>query len=386
MQARFIDSINQLSAAEWDGLWASDYPFIQYHFLQALELGKCTTKDSGWQPHHLIVYDNDCPVAALPLYLKTHSYGEYVFDWAWADAYHRCGLTYYPKLLSAIPFTPATGPRIAIAAEQDRKTLTNFIIDSVQQEAQRLGASSWHYLFPAEDHHLPTRQVLPANQMMPRLGCQFHWFNQNYGSFDDFLSHFNSRKRKSVKRERRQVIEQGVTLERLCGHEITPEHWRQFYTFYHATYLKRSGGSGYLSASFFKQLAQQPQQIMMVVATQAGNQAENIVATALYFFDQTTLYGRYWGTLDDIPGLHFEACYYQGIEFAIERKLQRFDPGAQGEHKIQRGFTPVFTHSYHWLADDRLRAAVEDFLQREAAGIKHYQKDCCNYLPFKDKS
>lgn len=373
MKVQFIDSINQVSADTWDTLWASDYPFVKHHFLLALEQGKCTTHESGWQPHHLIIFDEDCLIAALPLYIKTHSYGEYVFDWAWADAYHRCGLTYYPKLVTAMPFTPATGPRLAIAPEQNRQALTDFIVEQVQQEAQRLGASSWHYLFPEADHHLP------SDKLMPRWGCQFHWFNQNYSDFDDFLSNFNSRKRKSVKRERRQVSEQGVTLERLCGHDIQAEHWRQFYTFYHATYLKRSGGSGYLSANFFKQLAEQPEQVMMVVA----RQAEQIVAAALYFFDQDTLYGRYWGTLDDIPGLHFEACYYQGIEFAIERKLKRFDPGAQGEHKIQRGFTPVFTHSYHWLADTRLQAAVKDFLQREASGIKHYQQDCCNYLPFK---
>ncbi len=381
METHFINSLSAIPPEAWDVLWNTDYPFIQHHFLLALEESGCTTEATGWQPHHLLITDNDIVIAALPRYLKTHSYGEYVFDWAWAEAYQRYGLQYYPKLVSGIPFTPASGPRLGIDPVHDETQVMAFAVAAVKQEAARLGASSWHYLFPKQEQH----QQLSQQQMMPRLGCQFHWFNNAYKSFDDFLSTFNSRKRKSLRRERRQVAEQGVTLQRLTGKDISDQHWQQFYHFYHATYLKRTGGGGYLTAKFFKALAARPEQIMMVVAEQDNN----VVAAALYFFDSDTLYGRYWGTLninpgDEIPGLHFEACYYQGIEFAIEKNLKRFDPGAQGEHKIQRGFTPVLTYSNHWLADPRLSAAVDNFLQRESEGIRLYQQDCFSYLPFKE--
>ncbi len=379
MKAYFINSLADISSDTWDSLWQAahspNYPFTKYAFLSALERSHCTTAASGWQPHHLLISNEQRIIAALPLYIKTHSYGEYVFDWAWADAYSRCGLDYYPKLITAIPFTPATGPRLGMLPDQDAMVLLPFIVNSVKAEVQRLGASSWHFLFPETIEH----QQLASLGLTSRLGCQFHWFNHGFTSFEHFLETFNSRKRKSVHRERRLVVEQGITLKRLCSTEITNHHWQQFFLFYQATYVKRSGNTGYLNGDFFNMLAQHSEQVMMVVA----ERDHTVVAAALYFFDSDTLYGRYWGTLDDIPALHFEACYYQGIEFAIERGLKKFDPGAQGEHKIQRGFTPTLTYSNHWLADSRLGNAVDDFLEREAPAIKAYQDDCSRYLPFK---
>lgn len=380
---RLIDSIHEVSADDWNTLWNRDtqsqsfhYPFIQHGFLAALEDSGCTQTDTGWTPKHLLIHEGDRLTGAMPLYLKTHSYGEYVFDWAWADAYRRNGLNYYPKLLCAIPFTPATGPRLALADGVDTQTMLKSVSEFLSAACLEHHWSSWHCLFyPPEQQRLWL-----SDQTLSRVGCQFHWYNRNYQTFDDFLDTFNSRKRKSVRRERRGVSESGVRLTRLVGDEITDDDWQKFYYFYHTTYLKRSGNTGYLNREFFEAIARNlGQQILMVKAEHEGDN----IAAALCFFDDTHLFGRYWGCLEEIPGLHFEACYYQGIEFAIERGIQVFDPGAQGEHKIQRGFEPTLTYSQHWLADERFHAAVEDFLQRETPGVEAYREDCAGYLPFK---
>lgn len=381
---RLIDSIHEVSSSDWDGLWDNNpegqgarYPFIQHGFLAALEDSGCTQTDTGWTPKHLLIHEGDRLIGAMPLYLKTHSYGEYVFDWAWADAYRRNGLNYYPKLLCAIPFTPASGPRLALADGIDHQPMFQTVSEFLSEACLTHHWSGWHCLFyPAQQQPL----WIPE-QTLARVGCQFHWFNRNYRDFDDFLDTFNSRKRKSVRRERRGVSEAGVTLTRLVGDQISAEDWDKFYYFYHTTYLKRSGNTGYLNREFFEAIARNlGDQILMVKAEQEGD----TIAAALCFFNDTHLYGRYWGCLEEIPGLHFEACYYQGIEFAIERSIQVFDPGAQGEHKIQRGFEPTLTYSQHWLADERFHAAVADFLQRETPGVEAYQADCAEYLPFKN--
>ncbi len=380
VSGRLIESIHQLSADQWDALWDNHnghrYPFIRHAFLAALEDSGCTSEDSGWEPQHLLLEEDGQLLGAMPLYRKHHSYGEYVFDWAWADAYHRNGLNYYPKLLSAIPFTPATGPRLAVLAGADGQRLLNFACQFLTDTCRQQGLSGWHCLFTPADEQYHWDET----QGLQRIGCQFHWHNRNYQDFDDFLASFNSRKRKAVKRERRQVAEYGVELSRRVGADISERDWDDFYQFYHTTYLKRSGGAGYLNREFFRAIASSiSEQLLMV---QARLQGEHI-ASALCFFDDQHLYGRYWGCVEEIPGLHFEACYYQGIEFAIERGLQTFDPGAQGEHKIQRGFEPTLTYSHHWLADHRFQAAVENFLQRETPGVEAYRQECEGFLPFK---
>lgn len=377
MQVEFIHSINAVSADQWDRLWQTDYPFVQHGFLQTLESSGCTQAQSGWQPYHAVVWHESQLVGAMLLYLKSHSYGEYVFDWSWADAYQQHGLPYYPKLVNAIPFTPATGPRWAAEAI-NRPAILDALFTGLAEQLQRGAISSWHCLFP-EPAHNPEALTSSLNHQR-RLGCQYHWFNQDFKDFDHFLESFNARKRKSLKRERRKVTEQEINVERALGDQLTEKDWLGFYRLYRRTYLKRSGHTGYLNARFFLELGQQlAGQILMVKAYQHGHW----VAAALYLFDQHTLYGRYWGAQSEFDGLHFECCYYQGIEFAIERGLQRFDPGAQGEHKIQRGFTPILTQSFHSIGHPGFAQAVEVFLQEERQHIELYCQQARDDLPFK---
>lgn len=390
IEFQVVDTIHRVSAEAWQALWKTDYPFVQYGFLTALEDSGCTPgniacngeenasgdAESGWQVAHLLGYDGEKLVLAMPMYRKTHSWGEYVFDWSWAEAYHRNGLAYYPKLVCAVPFTPATGPRIACADSHELGAVLPLALTWLRQFCEAQGFSGAHLLFP--DKALSSQwQALDWQQ---RQGCQFHWFNRDYTSFDDFLSGFASRKRKNLRKERQQVLAADVTLQRLTGADITPQDWDAFYQFYHMTYLKRSGATGYLNRDFFARLGEAVgDQLLMVVAYREGRR----IAASLCFFDNECLYGRYWGCREEVPGLHFEACYYQGIEFAIERGLQRFDPGAQGEHKIQRGFEPVLTYSNHWLVEPAFNDAVGDFLQREKPAIEQYRQQCAEALPFK---
>ncbi len=377
-----ITSIHDVSAEHWNALMGADYPFMRHEFLAALEDSKATTADSGWLPQHLLAYDDindDQPIAMLPLFAKGHSYGEYVFDWSWADAYHRANLPYYPKLVSAVPFTPATGPRMGFAAhlnpEQRQRQLNEFT-QYLQALAKAMEASSWHCLFPEQS----LANQLAEQNFCLRQGCQFHWFNEDFTSFDDFLETFASRKRKNLKKERKKIVEQNLQLKRVEGHQLTEQDWQTFYDFYRTTYLKRSGHNGYLNQAFFLQLGQTlPEHLMMVQAFAE----DRIVAAALFFKSSSHLYGRYWGALAEFDGLHFEACYYQGIEYAIEQKLQCFDPGAQGEHKIQRGFKPIATWSNHWLAEPQFHAAVADFVEREQPNVNAYMQEAETLLPFK---
>lgn len=377
MQLSFIDSIHQIGANDWNRLSDnSQYPFLQHAFLSALEDSGSTTVGTGWEPHHLLVRDRGQLCAAVPLYRKTHSYGEYVFDWAWADAYQRSGRHYYPKLVTAIPFTPASGPRFLLANSVEDECLLPMLTSAITEEALSLGASSWHCLFPETS----VSEQLAARGFSRRLGCQFHWFNRGYRDFDDFLESFASRKRKNLKKERRRVVEQGIELVVKSGDEVTQSEWDLFYQLYHLTYFKRSGRQGYLGPDFFHRLAESmPASIVLVVAYQEGE----MIAAALNFRDREYLYGRYWGCKQEFNFLHFEACYYQGIDYAIQHGLKRFDPGAQGEHKIQRGFTPVATWSNHWIAEPLFKDAIDDFLQREQASVSAYIADAESYLPFK---
>jgi predicted N-acyltransferase len=375
MQFRYLNSISDIDSHSWNQVSDTDYPFTRHEFLSSLENSGAATQKTGWQPHHLTVYHNDSLVAVMPLYIKEHSYGEYMFDWSWADAYHRQGLAYYPKLLAAIPFTPATGPRLCIDKSASQDAIYPAVANELIQHCQQLELSSAHVLFPRQSEHEHLN-----NQLSQRRGVQFHWFNQGFTDFDGFLTTFNSRKRKALKKERRSIEQQHVSLERLTGKDISVEIWQQFYLFYQVTYAKKSGHGGYLTQAFFQQIAKSlPDQIMLVIA----KKGDRIIAGALNFFDSQTLYGRYWGCIEEVEFLHFEACYYQGIEFCIERGLQRFDPGAQGEHKIQRGFTPVYVYSYHWLAHPEFNQAINQFLQQETTELKRYKQQCFGQLPFK---
>lgn len=376
ISAEFISSLSQIPAASWNAVTGTDYPFLRHEFLYGLEASACTTAQTGWQPCHLVLRRKGDLIAVMPLYLKSHSYGEYVFDWSWADAWRQSGLPYYPKLLTAIPFTPATGPRLCTAPGVDLDECINAAFSAVKALASRQNISSWHLLFPEES----VSEKLRSAGLHRRAATQFHWFNENYRDFDEFLAAFNSRKRKSLRKERQRVREQGLELKTLTGKDIGEQEWEQFYRFYQLTYAKRSGHGGYLSREFFLHTAASMEdQVIMVLAYLDGA----AVAGALYFRSSDTLFGRYWGCEQEFDFLHFEACYYQGIEYCIDHKLARFDPGAQGEHKIQRGFRPINTWSNHWIADPGLSAAVGDFTRREELHNAQYRQAAAELLPFK---
>jgi uncharacterized protein len=376
LNAEFVTSLSQVSEQEWEALCGTDYPFLRYRFLLGLETSGCTTAEAGWQPCHMILRDGERAVAVLPLYLKSHSYGEYVFDWSWSQAWQQNGLQYYPKLVSAIPFTPATGPRLCHSAELEATEAWAIASRALEQFARQQELSSWHLLFPEAQ----VSEIVLTQGIHQRRATQFHWFNEAYTDFDDFLSGFSSRKRKSLKRERRRVQEQGLKLSTLVGNHISEQHWERFYHFYQYTYAKRSGHGGYLTRGFFTEVAASMGDQVIMVLAEHGDQA---VAAALYFRSADTLYGRYWGCEQEFDCLHFEACYYRGIEYCIEQGIERFDPGAQGEHKIQRGFRPVETFSNHWIADPGLSAAVGDFTRRERPHTEAYLKEAESLLPFK---
>jgi predicted N-acyltransferase len=376
MDAQFLASLDQIDARDWNALTGVDYPFLRHEFLYGLERSGCTTAESGWQPCHLVLREGATPRAVLPLYLKSHSYGEYVFDWSWADAWRQAGLHYYPKLVSAIPFTPATGPRLSCNPGLATDTAWEIALGAIKEFAEARELSSWHLLFPEPD----ISESLLRTGLPQRSATQFHWFNQGYSDFDDFLSGFTSRKRKSLKRERKRVAEQGLALTTKVGSEIRDVDWERFHHFYQLTYAKRSGHGGYLTGEFFTEVA--PSLGEQVIMVQAESEGE-VVAAALYFRSADTLYGRYWGCRREFDCLHFEACYYQGIEFCIRHGLGRFDPGAQGEHKIQRGFRPIETYSNHWIADPRLADAVRDFTRRERQHTNAYMTEAETLLPFR---
>jgi predicted N-acyltransferase len=376
VSGRFLASLDEVDPGEWNRITGIDYPFLRHEFLYGLERTGCTRAETGWQPCHLTLSDDAGLLAVLPLYLKSHSYGEYVFDWSWAEAWQRSGLEYYPKLVSAIPFTPATGPRLCLREGVDEAVAWPLALQSIRDFAGRQEISSWHLLFPVEDVAARLLQM----GLHRRTATQFHWFNRGYDSFDDFLAGFTSRKRKTLRRERTRVAQQGIALRTLQGAEIGTGDWEKFHRFYQMTYAKRSGHGGYLNRDFFTDVAASLGDQVIMVLAYLEDQA---VAGALYFRSSDTLYGRYWGCEREYDCLHFEACYYQGIEYCIANGLKRFDPGAQGEHKIQRGFEPVHTWSSHWIADPQLSAAVGDFTRREEQHSSAYREGASTLLPFR---
>jgi predicted N-acyltransferase len=356
LEVRLVQGIEQIDAAQWDACAGADQPFLGHAFLAALEASGSVSRRTGWLPLHLIVEREGELLGCAPMYLKSHSYGEYVFDWGWANAYERAGGSYYPKLQVAVPFTPVPGPRLLVrpGSPPDMRAA---VAHGLLGAAQQLDVSSLHVTFCTE----PEWRILGEAGLLQREGVQYHWHNRGYGSFDDFLGSLRSSKRKTIRKERARVTEQGLSLETLTGDALTPDVWDTFYPFYRSTVDKR-WGNAYLTKRFFQILgATMPERVVLVMARHGGR----CVAGALNLVGNEALYGRVWGCRQEFEFLHFEACYYRAIDFAIERGLARVEAGAQGQHKLQRGYEPVPTYSAHWIRDPGFRVAIERFLAEE---------------------
>ena len=374
IQARFHDSIDDIPAAAWDALRPDDNPFLSHTFLAGLERTDCIRADWGWQSHHLGLYRNGALIAAAPLYLKGNSHGEFVFDWSWAAAWERAGGQYYPKLLNAVPYSPVTGPRLLVGAHAaDADVLRGLLVDAMQQQAQRLGLSSVHANFLTE-----ADADAFGDDWMARSDVQFHWHNQGYADFEAFLAALNHKKRKNIRHERKRVATHGLDIGMAGGAELSAREWRRVHALYTATFDAK-GNHAALTEAFFQYLRKElGDAVQLALARQAGE----IVAVALMLRSASTLYGRYWGACVDAPDLHFELCYYQGIEYAIAQGLQRFEPGAQGEHKLARGFLPVRTHSRHYLVHEGFRSAVGRALADERESMDAYADDLLDHSPY----
>jgi predicted N-acyltransferase len=365
---RVVEDLGEVPAGEWNAL-AGANPLLRHEFFSALHETGCASARSGWAPRFLTLWDGARLRGALPLYLKSHSYGEYVFDWAWADAYERSGLAYYPKLLCAVPFSPVSGTRLLAADRAARDRLVAAALELAR------GVSSLHVLFPPEAE---ARELADAGLML-RRGVQFHWSNAGYASFDEFLTTLTHDKRKKIRQERRRVREAGVSVRRKTGAEITRADWQFFVRCYTLTY-RAHHSTPYLNLAFFTRLGETlPDNVLMILAERDGRP----IAAALDLFSDEALYGRYWGAVEHVPCLHFEACYYQGLEFCIERGIAAFEGGAQGEHKLARGFLPTPTWSAHWLRHPRFAGAVESFLARESRGVERYIDELAEHSPFR---
>ncbi|AZQ51948.1 GNAT family N-acetyltransferase [Burkholderia cenocepacia] len=379
-----LSSPAEVPADEWNALLARDAqptPFLRHEFLDALHVARCAVDDTGWSPHFVTLTDARTGrlAAAAPVYAKQHSYGEYVFDWAWADAYQRNDLPYYPKLLCAVPFTPVQGTRLLAADDDARRRLAATLLAFAEQS----DVSSLHVLFPTGDE----ARLLESMGMMLREGVQFHWLNDGYRHFDDFLATLEQKKRKNIRAERRKVHDAGVTFRRLSGDQITDADWRFFSRCYRQTYREHYS-SPYLNLDFFRTIgATMPENLLLVIAEADGKP----IASALAVYRRGehgggTLYGRYWGAIEHVPCLHFETAYYQLLEFCIEAGLDTFEGGAQGEHKLARGFLPTVTHSAHWLAHPAFSDAVARFLERETEHIHAYVDELREHDPFRRNS
>lgn len=375
LTCRIVGKLDEIDAKAWNTLTDFQYPFLRHEFLVNLERYDCLGERTGWTATHLIFENAACElVAGLPMYLKSNSFGEFVFDWSWADAYHRNGLDYYPKLVVASPFTPATGPRVLIAKRYRSEQTRKQVIRAAIEIAENLSVSSFHLLF--------TNDPLDFEQsdLLRRVGCQFHWKNQGYTQFSDFTDLLTAKKRKLIRRERRRVTESGIELQRIPGNDVTEQQWAEFYSHYQSTFISH-GNFPALTLKFFLETARtMGDQVLLVVA----RRAQRMIASSYFLVGSSALYGRYWGYSEDVPGLHFEACYYQGIEYCIEAKLARFEPGAQGEHKISRGFLPTPTWSGHWIKEPRFRTAIVQFLDRESIQVNQYIRELNQHSPYRE--
>lgn len=374
LQAEIVGRMAEVAAVEWDALDTADNPFLSHAFLEALESSGCVGGETGWQPQHLLLRNEQGRlVGAVPQYLKAHSWGEFVFDWSWAQAYARSGLDYYPKHVSAVPYTPVTGPRLLVdrsSGPGTRQALAHLL----QRTARRASVSGVHVNFTTADD----QAALEAEGFLRRHDCRFLWRNRGYRDFDDYLDHFRSDKRKKARRERRRVAESGITFRTLRGEEIETGLWRTIFGFSERTFL-RHGSAHYLSADFLEHVARRTPGTVMVKLAEGGVEP---VAAAIFFQGGGRLYGRYWGAAEAVDCLHFEACYYQGIEYCIEHGLEAFDPGTQGEHKLARGFEPTLTHSAHWLAHPSFASAIGRYLERERSAVDEYIASAAQHLPF----
>lgn len=369
------NTLTEFTAEEWDRLNSTAHPFLSYAFLYALETSGSVGGQSGWDILFLAAREEGSGVlaGALPVYVKHHSYGEYVFDHSWAHAFERAGGRYYPKLLCGVPFTPVPGPRLMY----DRRypEIATSLLAALETIAHQNQISSAHMNFITEEDC----DVLQNKGWMIRTGVQFHWQNKGYGSFDDFLASLSSRKRKTLRKERQSLNQQDITFHQLTGSDITPDHWNSFYHFYLATVEKKWGGA-YLTESFFSQIGRDmADQILLVMAEKDGQ----FIAGALNFIGQDTLYGRNWGCIEEVPNLHFETCYYQAIDFAIKRGLTKVEAGAQGLHKVQRGYLPVYTYSAHWIANDQFAEAIGRFLRQEQQAVEQDARSIEEISPYR---
>ncbi len=376
MRVHVYDSYTEIAADDWNRLAGGDAPFLRHEYLCALEESGSAAPARGWLPRPLAIEDETGRMlGAVPLWLKGHSFGELVYDFAWAEAYARAGLSYYPKLIAALPFAPVTSPRLLVARDADRTAVVDRLIAAARELADELGASSLHWLFTDDDD----TATLERHGHLHRTGVQFHWRNPGYTGFDDFVRGFTADKRKKLNRERRQVRDAGIVTEIRTGHELTPALWDRFYELYTGN-IERHGGMVHLTRDFFTRLGQTlPGAVLMVVARRDAE----IVGMAFNLRGADALYGRYWGGLPGIHSLHFETCYYAPIEYCIAHRLARFEGGAGGEHKLARGFLPAVTHSAHWLRHPQFTHAVADFLAREQRGVEHYVDELNEHTPFK---
>ncbi len=374
LELQRVDSLEGIAPSDWNAL-SDGNPFLRHEFLVALERTGCVGPGSGWEPAYVTARSAGRLVGAMPLYVKYDSRGEFVFDWSWADAYEHAGRRYYPKLVASIPFTPATGRRLLVAPDQPMREIEAALLCAAEDIRRELDASSLHGLFPTEAEG----EAFAAAGYLPRKSCQFHWHNRGYADFDAFLATFSSEKRKKARRERRRVAEAGIRFEHAQGDELSTEDWDAVYEFHARTFLLR-GRAPYLNREFFAEVARtMPENLVVIVA----RHERMPIAAAICFRGGGALYGRYWGSLADFHSLHFETCYYQGIEYCIREGLEKFEPGTQGEHKISRGFSPTATWSWHHLADPAFRRAVQHFLTRETMQVDAYMDYLADHVPYR---
>ena len=376
MRVGLVDAVERVGAAAWRPLESPDFPFFDYEFLDALEGSGSVGRGSGWTPVHLVCEADGRLVGAMPLYLKTDSYGEYVFDWEWAHAYHQNGLSYYPKLVAAVPFTPATGPRVLVAPEADREAVTRVLLDAAREVGEENRASSTHALFVPEGD----LKEFEERGFAVRHSLQFHWRNRGHRSFDDYLGALTSKRRRQISRERRQ-LDEDLTIERLTGDALRPEHAGMMYRFYMST-ADRKWGSPYLNREFFGEVFRTMKDRLLFVLARDGRGRP--VAGTINFYKDAALFGRHWGAVEDRRNLHFELCYYQTIEFAIGRGIKLFEAGAQGEHKLARGFLPTLTYSAHDLRHPAFRQAIGRFVEEEKEYLDRAVEEYSRHDPYKD--
>ncbi len=379
--AKIINSLNDVSKAAWDACAGDSNPFLSYDFLQSLETSGCVQAETGWQPQHIILFHSDNEddlLAVMPLYLKSHSQGEYVFDHGWADAYERAGGRYYPKFQSSIPFTPATASKLLIKNNSDAQHMSEALISTAVQFTRNAEISSLHLTF------VPEHEVEAYKKMglLVRNDQQFHWFNKDYKTFDDFLNALSSRKRKQIKKERRGALESGIKIHHFTGDALCEEHWDAFFDFYVDT-GNRKWGQPYLNRQFFSEISSKMADKIILMMCERGGV---YIAGALNFLGEDTIYGRHWGCIEDHPFLHFETCYYQAIEYAIAHNLKCVEAGAQGPHKIARGYKPTKTYSAHYLRDEGFHKAVDNFLQMETREVDAHIDYLGERTPFKKEN